>query len=95
MTTDFTKGDLTKHIKQIAIPASVGFFFHTMYNVVDTWFAAKYLSTEAAAALAISFPVFFIIIALSGGIGNGVSALVTNALGEKHTRSIVHIQNIK
>ena len=36
---DLTKGSISKLIKQIALPASIGFFFNTMYNVVDTFYA--------------------------------------------------------
>ncbi len=59
---------------------SIGFFFNTMYNVVDSYYAGK-VSTDALAALALSFPVFFIIIAMSEGIARGASALIANAIG--------------
>ncbi len=59
---------------------SIGFFFNTMYNVVDSFYAGK-ISTEALAAMALSFPVFFIIIAVSEGIARGASALIANAVG--------------
>jgi len=59
---------------------SIGFFFNTMYNVVDSFYAGK-ISTEALAAMALSFPVFFIIIAVSEGIARGASALIANAIG--------------
>ncbi|MFA6467202.1 MAG: MATE family efflux transporter [Patescibacteria group bacterium] len=68
-------------IRQISIPASVGFFFSTMYNVVDTYYGAL-ISTQAVAAMSLSFPVFFIIIALASGISTGTSALIAHALGE-------------
>jgi MATE family, multidrug efflux pump len=79
---DLTKGSIDQHLRNIAIPASVGFFFNTMFNVVDTYFAGK-ISTDALAALSISFPIFFIIIALDNGISVGASALISNALGAK------------
>ena len=62
-------------IAQIAIPASIGMFFNTMYNVVDTYFSGL-ISTEAIAALSLSFPVFFVILAIGFGIGEmaGLSA---------------------
>jgi len=50
-------------IAKLAVPASVGFFFNTMFNVVDTFFGGM-ISTQTQAALSLSFPVFFIIIAL-------------------------------
>lgn len=62
------------------MPMSIGFFFNTMYNVVDSFYAGR-VSTEALAALALSFPVFFIIIAVSEGIARGASALIANAIG--------------
>ena len=67
-------------IRQIAVPASVGFFFNTMYNVVDTYYGGV-ISTEALAALSLTFPVFFIILAMGTGISNGGTALIATALG--------------
>jgi putative MATE family efflux protein len=67
-------------VRKIAVPASVGFFFHTMYNVVDTYFGGL-ISTQALASLSLSLPVFFIIIATGTGISTGATALIGNALG--------------
>lgn len=79
----------------IALPASIGFFFNTMYNVVDTYFGGL-VSTDALAALSLSFPVFFIIIALGSGISTGATALIANALGAKNEKEakIYAIQSI-
>ena len=82
-----TTGPLPGHIRRIAVPMSIGFFFNTMYNVVDSYYAGT-VSTSALAAMALSFPVFFIIIALSEGIARGASALIANAVGEGDTESV-------
>jgi putative MATE family efflux protein len=71
---------IAKLIRQIAIPVSMGFFFHTMFNVVDTFFGGL-ISTQTLAALSLSFPVFFIILAMGNGISTGTTALIGNALG--------------
>lgn len=71
---------IPKLIQGIAIPASVGFFFNTMYNVVDTYYGGLQ-STQAIAALSLSFPIFFIILAMGSGIANGATALIANSLG--------------
>lgn len=78
---DLVKDPIPQLIRQIAVPASVGFFFDTMFNVVDTYFAGLD-STEALAAMAASFPIFFIIIAMGSGIAQGSTALIANAIGE-------------
>lgn len=82
---DLTTGSIFQHLKYIAIPSSVGFIFRTLYNVVDTFFAGK-LGSEALAGLSMSFPVFFIIIALSVGIGTGATSLLSIALGKRDER---------
>ena len=70
---------------KIAVPASVGTVFMTLYNVVDTYFAGK-ISPEALAALAQTFPVYFIIIAMGVGLSIGTTSLIANALGEKDNK---------
>jgi Na+-driven multidrug efflux pump len=76
---------------RIAAPASVGFFFNTMYNLVDTYYGGR-LGTDALAALSLSFPVFIILLALGQGISTGSSALIANSLGAGDTRRAVVLQ---
>lgn len=79
---NLTEDPIPTVIRRIAVPASVGYFFNTMFNFVDTYFGGR-ISTDALAALSLSFPVFFIVLATGGGIGQGATALIANALGEK------------
>ena len=72
-------------LKKIAIPASTGTLFQTLYNVVDTYFAGK-ISPNALAAIAKSFPLYFIIIATGVGIVAASNALISNSLGAKENR---------
>ena len=81
-SVSLTTGSLPKHIRNIALPMSIGFLFNTMYNVVDSYFAGK-ISTSALAAMALSFPVFFIILAASQGLARGASVLIANAIGSE------------
>ena len=53
-----------------------------MYNVVDSFYAGR-ISTQALAALGFSFPVFLLVIAASGGLSRGASALIANAIGAR------------
>jgi putative MATE family efflux protein len=82
---DLVSDPIPRLIRQIAIPASVGFFFNTMYNVVDTYFASL-ISTEGLAALSLSFPIFFILIAVGTGVSQGATALISNALGSNNPK---------
>ncbi len=75
--------DIKILIRKLAIPASVGTLFQTLYNIVDTFFAGK-ISPEALSALAKSFPIYFILIASSIGITVAGTSLIGNSLGEKN-----------
>jgi putative MATE family efflux protein len=65
--------------------------FNTMYNIVDTYFG-QFLETEGLAALSLSFPLFFVIIASGSGIATGATALISNALGSKDRENAARYQ---
>lgn len=78
---NLTQGPIRKHLLKIAIPMSIGMFFNTMFNVVDTFYAGR-LGTAALAGMSVSFSVFFILIAIISGMGTGLTALLSNAIGK-------------
>ncbi len=82
-------------IRRLAIPASMGFFFNTMFNVVDTYFGGI-ISTQVLAALSLSLPVYFIIIAMGTGLSTGTTALIATALGrgDRNKARLYAIQGI-
>ena len=90
MHTDLTKGSIDSHLIKLSLPAIVGYFFHTMFNVTDTFFAGV-ISTEALAALSLSASIFFMILAIAIGMSEALTSLVGNALGEKDISKAQHI----
>lgn len=90
MHIDLTQGHLKNHLIKLAIPAVVAYFFHTLYNITDTFFAGL-ISTQALAALSLSASVFFMILAIGIGMSEAVTSLVGNALGEKDITKAKHI----
>lgn len=87
-----TSGSIPGHVRTIALPSSVGLFFHTMYNVVDSFYAGQ-ISTTALAAMGLSFPVFLLILATGGGLSRGASALIANAIGAENEHDRVRFVN--
>ena len=79
---NLTKDPIWKLLRKVTIPASVGSLFQTFYNLVDTWFAGR-ISAEAIGAIAKSFPIYFVIIAVGVGIGAATNACIGNLIGEK------------
>ena len=79
---DLTRGSIWQLLRKVTIPASTGSLFQTFYNLVDTYFAGR-ISPEALAAIAKSWPIYFIAIAVAVGIGAGTTALISNAIGAR------------
>jgi putative MATE family efflux protein len=79
---NLTKDPIWELLRKVTIPASVGSLFQTFYNLVDTWFAGR-ISAEAIGAIAKSFPIYFVIIAVGVGIGAATNASIGNLIGEK------------
>ena len=85
--------DIKTLIKQIAIPSSIGMFFNTMYNVVDTFYVGM-ISTVAITALSYSFVVFFMLLSISFGFSSAITAHVGNSLGKhKHFLAKIFVAN--
>ena len=66
----------------LAAPIVIAMLVQTLYNVVDTAFIGR-LGAEAIAALTFSFPIFFILMAISIGVAAGMSSRISRALGAK------------
>lgn len=86
--TELTKGKMPELIRKLSIPAAVGLLFNTLYNVVDTFYAGQ-LSSTALASLSLSFPIFFVIIALAQGLSTGAAVLISNELGKGNSEKAV------
>lgn len=82
-----TTGPIKSHIRAIAVPASISFFFSTMLNIVDTYWAG-FISTQALAALTLSFPLYFMILSFVSGLATGATALISNAVGAGDEKNI-------
>lgn len=68
---------------KFAIPATVGTFMNSLYNVVDRIFIGQGIGADGLAAAMIAFPIMMIIMAFGMLIAFGSNALISIRLGEK------------
>ena len=78
---NLTKNSIPHSLNQLFIPASVGFFFNVLFNIVDTYFGGQ-ISPQTLTALSINFPIFFVIIAVVFGFADSYSALIATQIGK-------------
>ena len=66
----------------MAIPMMVSMLVQALYNIVDSVFVAR-ISQDALNAVSLAFPLQNLMIAVGGGTGVGMNALLSRSLGEK------------
>ena len=75
-----------KLIVRMSLPAVVGVLAYNLYNAADTVFIAKGVGTDAAGGLAVSFPLFLFLSAVTSTLGAGGASVISRALGQKDER---------
>jgi len=75
------EGDIRKHLFDLTWPMIFGTFGLVMFNLVDTYFIGK-LGVIQLAAMGFTFPVVTLINSFALGLGLGMSALVSRAMGK-------------
>lgn len=73
-------GDPKKAILAMAIPTAIALVAQSANNLVDAMWVAG-LGRDALAAVGIVFPLFFIIIGISNGIGVGAASAISKRIG--------------
>ena len=66
----------------MAVPIMISMLVQALYNVVDSIFVAR-VSQDALNAVSLAFPLQNLMIAVGGGTGVGMNALLSRSLGEK------------
>ena len=83
MARDMTEGSPYRHILTFAGPMLVGNVFQQLYNVVDTLVVGRYVSSNALAAIGTATPIMFLCISLFGGLGMGITVVISQYFGAK------------
>jgi putative MATE family efflux protein len=74
------RGGVAHTLFRMAFPMLAGTFAMTAYNLTDAYFVG-HLGTDPMAAMALTFPVIMLLTFVAGGIGTGVTTLVSHAIG--------------
>ncbi|MCR4748901.1 MAG: MATE family efflux transporter [Lachnospiraceae bacterium] len=71
----------------MSLPIMASMLVQALYNVVDSIFVSR-ISENALTAVSLAFPIQSIMIALGGGMGVGVNAILSKSLGEKDYENV-------
>ncbi|MBB6691411.1 MATE family efflux transporter [Cohnella xylanilytica] len=86
----FEKAPIAKAVAHFAIPMMLGTSMSVIYSLLNAYFLGTLNSTPMLTALALTLPLFSIIMALGNLIGVGSSAFISRLLGEKRYDDVRH-----
>ena len=78
---DFIKGNTKKCLTAMVLPMMLAMFLNMAYNLVDSLWIGNLLGEPAYAALTNSTPVILILSSVAMGATNGISILLSQAIG--------------
>ncbi len=90
---DMTKGSITKHLINFALPLMVGNLFQQLYNMVDTWVVGNFVSNEAFSAVGTVTPIINMLIGFFLGLSSGAGVVISQYYGaqrEEKVQQAVH-----
>lgn len=68
---DMTRGGITRHLIEFALPLLAGNVFQQLYNMVDTWVVGNFVSNEAFSAVGTVGPIINMLIGFFMGLSSG------------------------
>ena len=80
---DFLEGNTKRGLLSMALPLMAAMFLNMAYNLVDSLWIGNLLGETAYAALTNATPIILLLTSVAMGATNGVSILLSQAIGAK------------
>ena len=80
---DFIGGNTRRCLMAMTLPVLAAMFLNMAYNLVDSLWIGNLLGETAYAALTNSTPIILILTSIAMGATNGISILLSQAIGSK------------
>ncbi|MCG8485318.1 MAG: MATE family efflux transporter [Clostridia bacterium] len=86
---DLTQGNESRLIFFFALPMLIGNVLQQLYNTIDGIIVGRVLGETALAAVGVSFPILFLLVALLMGVGMGATILISQFYGAKDYENVI------
>ena len=80
---DLTTVSIPKNLLIFSLPMLAGSILQTAYSLVNAFWVGKYLGTAALAAVTVSFPAIFVLVALGAGLTIATNILIAQYVGAR------------
>lgn len=89
----FEKAPIAKAVAHFAVPMMLGTSMSVIYAILNAYFLGTLNNTAMLTALALTLPLFAIIMALGNLIGIGSGTFISRLLGEKRYSDVKHVSS--
>ncbi|WP_150272740.1 MATE family efflux transporter [Paenibacillus tepidiphilus] len=89
----FEQAPVAKAVAHFAVPMMLGTSMNVIYSILNAYFLGTLHNTAMLTALALTLPLFAIIMALGNLIGMGSGTFISRLLGEKRTDEVKHVSS--
>ncbi|MEK5240490.1 MATE family efflux transporter [Paenibacillus sp. FSL L8-0470] len=89
----FEKAPVAKAVAHFAIPMMLGTSMNVIYSILNAYFLGTLHNTAMLTALALTLPLFAVIMALGNLIGMGSGTYISRMLGEKKYDDVKHVSS--
>ncbi|MGP0585631.1 MATE family efflux transporter [Paenibacillus timonensis] len=89
----FEKAPIAKAIAHFAVPMMLGTSMSVIYSILNAYFLGTLGNTAMLTALALTLPLFAVIMSLGNLIGIGGGTFISRLLGEKKFEDVKHVSS--
>ncbi|MCA1293244.1 MATE family efflux transporter [Paenibacillus sp. alder61] len=89
----FEKAPVAKAVAHFAVPMMLGTSMSVIYSILNAYFLGTLHNTAMLTALALTLPLFAIIMALGNLLGIGGGTFISRLLGEKKYDDVKHVSS--
>ena len=83
-TTELAEARIGRLMLKYFVPAFIGVFVNSLYNIVDRIFIGQGVGAEALSGISVIFPVMLIMMGFGMLIGIGAGVVVSISLGRRN-----------
>lgn len=89
----FEKAPVAKAVAHFAVPMMLGTSMSVVYSILNAYFLGTLGNTAMLTALALTLPLFSLIMALGNLMGIGSGAFISRLMGEKKLDDVKHVSS--